>query len=586
MQRKINLLLITLAIIGIVATGLLAHALLQGQFIEGIERRLVTNAHLVREFILAQGERDDASVAAFIETLSEEAKARITYIDEHGVVLADSDATATSLDNHAQRPEVIQAYAGQVGVSQRYSDSVKIDMYYVAVPISFGNDTMRVIRLSVPLQEIKDFNYQLLRSIVMASMFGMVVAILLGFRFLKVILNPIQDMITASKEIANGRFGKHIHYESKDEMGELAETFNKMSEELEMKIMEIKDQNIKNSAILTSMLNGVIAVDNHKRVMFINPAAEELFQIREETVKGKHILEMFRNNALDEQVQTLINDHILTTIEVEIEEPRHRILNLHSNPIVSSKRANERIGVVIIIADVTEMRKLEIMRKDFVANVSHELKTPLTSIKGFVETLKNGAVDNPTVRDKFLDIIDVETSRLSILIEDLLVLSDIEKRNTMIEKSEIDVVRASDEVCQMMGAIASKKNIRIHFAGHDEIPDLFGNVSWYKQMLINLVDNAVKYTPQDGQVWVSLDEINDELRIAVKDNGIGIEEEHIERLFERFYRVDKARSRSVGGTGLGLAIVKHVVLSFGGRIDVQSVFGQGTEFIVHIPLYN
>ncbi len=583
MRRKINLLLIALMFIGILATGLLAHALLQRDFIDNVENRLLSNAYLLRGFLQSDMIENIDDVNQIVKSEAHNFNARVTIIDDTGVVVVDSDADPAALDNHGSRPEVQEAMKGYVGVSQRYSKSIRMDLYYVAIPHQLRNGEKYIIRMSVPLTEISTFNYHLFRIILLSAAFGMVIAILLGVRFMKIIINPIQDMTRASKDIANGNFGNRIYYDADDELGELAENFNKMSKELGNKIMEIKDQNIKNSAILSSMLNGVIAVDNHKHVMFINPAAELLFGFKEDEIKGKHILEAFRNNQLDEQIQTLLDDNVQTAIEIEMGRPEHRILNLYSNPIVSSKRANERIGVVIIIADVTDMRKLEFMRKDFVANVSHELKTPLTSIRGFVETLKNGAVDNIEVRDKFLDIIDMETGRLSTLIEDLLVLSDIEKRSSMIEKSQINVCEAAQNVVDMLGEIGKKKNVNISLECDDKCGELFGNSGWFKQMLINLIDNGIKYTPNDGSVWVRLRDNTDELVISIEDNGIGIPSDHIDRLFERFYRVDKARSRNVGGTGLGLAIVKHVVLSFEGKIEVKSEYGVGTEFIVRIP---
>lgn len=582
MRRKINILVISLMIIGILATGLLAHALLQRDFLNSVENRLLSNAYLIRGFLLDE-KHDIEDMNHVIAREADNFGARVTIINSSGAVVVDSDADPAGLDNHGSRPEVKLAMEGLVGVGQRYSNSINMDLYYVAIPYDLKTGERYVVRLSVPLTEISTFNYHLFRTILFSAAFGLVVAMLLGVRFLKIIINPIQDMTRASKEIANGKFGRSIIYDSDDELGELAENFNKMSEELGNKIMEIKDQNIKNSAILSSMLNGVIAVDNQKHVMLMNPAAEILFGLREDEIKGRHVLEAFRSNQLDEQIQSLIDDNVQSAIEIEMHKPEHRILNMYSNPIVSSKRANERIGVVIIIADVTDIRKLEFMRKDFVANVSHELKTPLTSIRGFVETLKNGAVDNVAVRDKFLDIIDMETGRLSTLIEDLLVLSDIEKRSNMIEKSQIDICQATEDVVHMLQEIGKKKNVTVSLECGDISSELFGNSGWFKQMLINLIDNGIKYTPDDGHVWVKLNQEEDDLIISVEDNGIGIPEEHIDRLFERFYRVDKARSRNVGGTGLGLAIVKHVVLSFGGHIDVKSEYGSGTEFVVRIP---
>ncbi len=255
---------------------------------------------------------------------------------------------------------------------------------------------------------------------------------------------------------------------------------------------------------------------------------------------------------------------------------------MHSNPIVVDD-GNDVIGVVILIQDITEIRKLEHMRKDFVANVSHELKTPLTSIKGFVETLKQGAAEQKDIRDKFIDIIDIESNRLSSLIDDILVLSDIEKRSHFSHNDDIDICKSVSEVIDILNEIAKKKDIKLSLECDQDLEMVAGNEGWFKQMLINLIDNAIKYTPDSGDVYVNVTNKGDSVEFSIRDTGIGIDEDHISRLFERFYRVDKARSRAVGGTGLGLSIVKHIVLSFDGAIEVHSIIGKGSEFKVTLP---
>ncbi|MGB3367444.1 MAG: ATP-binding protein, partial [Acidaminobacteraceae bacterium] len=517
-----------------------------------------------------------------IKRVSKQINLRVTIIETDGSVSHASDFKddASKLENHGRRAEVLAAFSGEIGSSKRYSNTLEKDLYYVAMPSIKNGVVDKVVRLSVPLETINSYNINLIKQILISIVAGLVVAQLLGSRFISSIVKPIIELNKATKKIAFGNLKEKVNINSNDELGELAENFNIMSSQLEKKIREMNNNAEEMDSILSSMLNGVIALDNAKNIMFINPSAEELFQITEARVTGKNILSVLRNNELDEKIEGLLNGNGTSKIEIEIYEPKHRTLNLYTNTIISE---NEKLGVLIIIEDITEIRKLENMRKDFVANVSHELKTPLTSIRGFVETLQNGAAENREVRTKFLDIIDLETTRLTSLIEDLLVLSEIENKRSE-NKSNISISDSLKSVWEMLGNLASMKQIEFETEIEDYLPDIYGSESWLKQMLINLVDNAIKYTDEGGLVKLSIYREEDSIIISVKDNGVGISNEHIERLFERFYRVDKARSRNVGGTGLGLAIVKHVMLSFNGHINVKSVLGEGSEFIVSIPI--
>lgn len=580
MQKKLNLLLIALVFVGVLTVGLFANDLLRKNYLDGIEDKLLSSANLI---LLYLGEHDDPEeISSYISEVGKRVNIRVTIIEKDGNVSGDSEykQDLSSLDNHSSRPEVALALEGKIGESKRYSDTLDRDLFYVAVPYMVNDQVSKVVRVSVPLQVISDYNMNLFKQIFISIIAGLIVAQLLGSRFLSTIVKPIVELNKATKKIAMGNLKERVSINSDDELGELAENFNIMSTQLAIKIHEINTSAQEMDSILSSMLNGVIAIDNDKHIMFINPSAEELFKINESSVKGKHILRVLRNNELDEQIEELLNNKATSKIEIEIFEPKNKILNLYTNPIISE---NEKLGVLIIIEDITEIRKLENMRKDFVANVSHELKTPLTSIKGFVETLKDGAASNEAVRTKFLDIIDMETSRLSSLIDDLLVLSEIENKKSD-NKTNIPIEKSIGSIKEVLLNVASMKKINFETDIEENLPTIYGNEGWFKQMLVNLVDNGIKYTQEGGKVVLSAYRQNDEIKISIKDDGVGISEEHIERLFERFYRVDKARSRSVGGTGLGLAIVKHVVLSFDGRIDVKSKVDVGSEFIVSIPI--
>lgn len=583
MQRKINLLLVCLVVFGITFTGLLQNNMSKASYVEDVKERLISSAKIMREGAINYEDISSDEGIAYLKKASESGGVRVTLIENDGLVVFDSDRNWTEMDNHKNRPEVKLAFKGKIGISKRYSSSVQMDMYYVAV--LYGNrEEDFVLRVSLPLSKIAEANRRTLIDIGIVSLIGILLSVGVGGQVSLRITKPIKDLTAITKRVASGHYDERIYIKSGDEMGELAHNFNVMSDEVNKKIMEVKERNVKTNAILSSMINGIIAVDNNKRIMFVNSSAEQMFNFKESEIVGKHILKVLRNNKLDDQIHNMISNNIMMRIELEVDEPEKRIFNLYSNPIVTSEIGNEKIGVVIIIQDVTEMKKLENMRKDFVANVSHELKTPLTSIKGFVETLLDGAAEQEDVREKFLGIIDVEVGRLSSLIEDLLVLSEIEKNETLANHEEINIVYSTRNIMEMLAEVAKSRNISLVFNCEKNLPSLYGNEGWFKQMVVNLVDNAIKYTNENGEVRVNISCFENDIVLSVKDNGVGISEEHLKRLFERFYRVDKARSRSIGGTGLGLAIVKHVVISFSGNIDVVSEYGKGTEFIVRLPL--
>lgn len=583
MQKKLYLLFSFVLILCMALTGFLSHSLIKQSYLAGVEKNLKDSGTFIKDYYLVNETKDSKTLNQNLLKMSKDLKMRITLIDRNGKVLIDTEADAETMDNHSDREEVIKALNGEIGVSKRFSHTKNIDMFYMALPLDEQNTVSSVIRLAVPLSEIEKYNKQLIYNIAVAVLIGITFSMIIGYRLLSSILLPIKDLKHIANRVAQGQYNEKVLITNNDELGDLARTFNYMTSELTKNMKEINAQNSKMSAILTSLVNVVIAVDREMRVMFMNREAERVFGISEADAQGHYVLEVFRNSALLEQAKDLLKAREHTKTEIEIHDRTQRTYHVYANPILDYTSSPQNIGVVMVFQDVTDIRKLENMRKDFVANVSHELKTPLTSIKGFVETLKNGAVDNPVVRDRFLDIIEVEAMRLTHLINDLLVLSDIEKRNDNGYKEVIALDKMTEEVIIMLSESANKKGIELTLHKADILPKLNGNPNWIKQMMINIIDNAIKYTQVQGKVFVSLEHDSQYVIVRVKDNGIGIAPEHIDRLFERFYRVDKARSRNEGGTGLGLAIVKHIVLSFNGEIEVKSELDQGSEFIIKLP---
>lgn len=582
MQRKLFLSLMLLSLVGIITISLMINRVVTTNYQAQVGETLTFYAQTLRE-VIASNQTSVEDYDQFAIDLAKDIGARITFVASDGVVLGDSDADIKNLDNHAEREEIQEALRGHYGYAIRYSDTLKTNMYYVAIP-SDDDQLIAVIRVALPLTQIKNYHSDLFKQMSWAVFITFVLSALMAYVLSKQITKPLIQLASVTSEIAKGDFGKKVYVESKDEIGQLASQFNQMSYALKQYMTDFNDRNQKLRSILNSMINAVVVVDRQQCILFVNPEAEALFGFQEADVIGRHLLEAIQSAALDIQVTSIFDFNEPMVTEIVIERPDRHILMVYSNPIQTSDTDHEAYGVVMLFQDITEMRKLEVMRKDFVANVSHELKTPLTSIKGFIETLKEGAVDNPKVRDRFLDIIDIETERLSAIIQDLLLLSDIENERMPSNDTVFDAVHLTEDVKEFLTDLAIRNQVTIRFKKNTDTCLLYGNPNWFKQLLINLIDNAIKYNKEDGHVIVSIDLKHRHLELRIEDTGVGMEEGHIDRIFERFYRVDKARTRTVGGTGLGLAIVKHIVIAFKGTIHVDSKAGQGTRFTMVFPL--
>lgn len=579
MKKRILAIFSILILIGVITTGVISLRFSRDEYIRELEGSMIDYARMIA---LEISDESSEALPTLALDFSEAVESRITLIDSSGVVIADSDAPVDGLDNHGTRPEVIEAYGGAVGTAIRYSETLGTDLYYVAYPIDLGGETL-VIRISKPMTEIDAFGRRLINNYFLALIAGTLIAMAIGIRFEKYLVKPIQELITMTRRIAEGNFGEKIYTDSDDEIQELSNSFNMMSEELKAKMDELDLINLRLQSTLDSMVNGIIALGNDRRVIFINPQAERMLGITQSECQGKYLVEVFRNHVVYELTEDYFSTQDRPPLEQEIEYgERFYLVNI--NPIYSSQDGKDRFGALILIQDITEIKRHENMRKEFVANVSHELKTPLTSIRGFVETLRAGAIKDPELRERFLEIIEIESSRLTALIEDTLLLSEIEKGRLMIQQV-FGVKQSVEEVAGMMQMRAQQQGITFETEiGIDAAVQLTGNPSWFKQILINLVDNGIKYNRSEGEVRMSVRMIEEYLLMEVSDTGIGIPPAHHERLYERFYRVDHSRSKEQGGTGLGLAIVKHAVLSFGGTIRFETWPGKGTRFIVKIPL--
>ncbi|MBE3587735.1 MAG: phosphate regulon sensor histidine kinase PhoR [Thermoanaerobacteraceae bacterium] len=416
------------------------------------------------------------------------------------------------------------------------------------------------------------------------SALAVVVSLSVGLAWLLYhgVVSPLNEINEAAREMARGRLDRELRIYSQDEIGELARNINNMARQLRETISIITEERNRARAILDSMADGVIALDREGHVLVINPVVEELFDLRQEECQGKNILGVIRNYDVERILQKALNKQEPISEEVKIIGPEPRIFRLHATPLKGP--GQETGGVVVLLRDVTERRKLDQMRTEFVANVSHELRTPLTSIRGFVETLLDGALEDPATARHFLEIMNKETERLTRLVDDMLYLSKIEERRVVHRWQPVDLEDIINRVVSLFRPQAREKEINLSVELPRQLPRVQGDPDLLAQVLINLVDNAVKYTPARGRVTIRAATLEDKVRVEVEDTGIGIPAESLPRIFERFYRADKARSRELGGIGVGLAIVKHIIRAHGGKIEVESTPGKGSLFSFTLPL--
>ncbi|MEF9952682.1 MAG: ATP-binding protein [Clostridium sp.] len=575
MRKKLFALFMITIILTVGITGFILYGYTKDAILETTKEALESEAYITSEYIK---EIDINNFNQIAKTINSKINRRITIVSKTGVVVGDSSIALSGLDNHKDRREIKEAFINGSSYVARYSKTAKTDMCYYAKKVTINNEDY-VIRLAVKLDTIKELQSNYYKIIVFTIIGGIIVSSIFMYVYISVITKPIVRLKEMAETISKGNYNRRIKLKSKDEIGKLASSFNLMAQSLEDTIATLVDKQGKLVSILSNSEDGIIVLDNNNRILMVNPAAQTMFNLDDTTI-GKYLIEVIRNH----DIENIIRDIPILEEEITITYPETKHIKIRATNAISYENGKEVIGALMIIQDITKVKKLEQMRSDFVANVSHELKTPLTSIKGFAETLKY--VEDKTTHDKFLDIINIEADRLTRLINDVLVLSEIENKDNLVCDALINVKEATSEVYDLTKAIADRKNITLEFVTSIDNECIVGNRDKFKQMLINVVENGIKYTNEGGFVYIYLMKNGNNIVIKVKDNGIGIAPEHIERLFERFYRVDKDRSRTSGGTGLGLAIVKHIVMLFNGSINIDSSEENGTTFTITLPLVN
>jgi two-component system, OmpR family, phosphate regulon sensor histidine kinase PhoR len=594
LRRRIALKL-TLTLVGFVAVSVLAAGLYLGDALEraavdALETRLVTAGRLLHDDAAARLARsgDATELHQWAARVANAAGARVSLVAPDGRVVADSLVPPRDLarvENHAQRPEVVSAMAGRVGRATRRSTTVDVPLLYVAVPVQTNGRVQGVVRLGVPLSEVSSSFRPIHRVLLVGALVALAVAAGIGVFVAGRVTRPIVEMEAIARQMADGHFDRRVPVRSLDETGTLGRALNAMAASLVGKIGDLEAERAKATAILDAMVEGVVAVDGHDRIVTMNEHARAMFGLPTRS-EGQRFMESVRNADLHTMLRgsRVTEAGAVSHREVRLLTPVARTVEVNAVPLVLTGD-QPGVGVVLVLYDVTALRRLEQMRTEFVANVSHELRTPLTAIQGYLETLLGGALEERENARRFLDIAFRHTERLGRLLNDLTDLSNIELNKVKLALEPVALDEMVESVLAIMQPKAEARHVALTAEVASDLPAAHADHDRLAQVLINLVDNAVKYTPADGRVTVRVTAAvgGGVLVVDVADSGIGIPAADLPRITERFYRVDKARSRELGGTGLGLAIVKHLVIAHGGELTIESTAERGTTVRFTLP---
>jgi two-component system, OmpR family, phosphate regulon sensor histidine kinase PhoR len=572
-------------------------------FLENSEKELTRQAKLLQNKF-ARLLREGGAVLQIdrqCKQVGESIQTRVTIVLPSGQVVGDSFGRVETMENHLIRPEIQAALEGRKGISIRYSSTLDQNMMYIAFPVTRedqgtlgasvnsikpanpANQVIAVVRTAVSISDIDKKIGDVRNNILVALILTLISAAVASFYVAGRITKPVEQMTKGAIEFAKGNLNNRLSSPDTEELSQLARAMNQMAMELAKKIQDFKNRSHELEAVHTSMQEGVIAIDKNEQIITINTAAAKIFDFPAPTLKKKNILEVARNYELQSFIQRALSTHEPVEDDILVERDETIVLNIHSTALYDTRK--ERMGTLIIFHDITRIRRLEKMHKAFAANVSHELKTPLTAIKGFIETLQQMLADNEIQNsDTFLRIIEKNVNRMVALINDLLALSRLERlEGTAIEFESHPLSTLLNGAVYFCQPQAVQKKIHITLDCPDTLTARVDPILM-EQAIINLVDNAVKYSPEDTRITIGVSCQKGVVIIEIRDSGNGIDKEHLPKIFNRFYRVDKGRSRNEGGTGLGLAIVKHIVQYHGGKIEVESQRGKGTFFKISLPV--
>ncbi len=591
--RRSIALKLTLTLVGFVAVtslvaGVYLTRALETLAVRSLETRLAGIGGALEDETRAvfQAGANPERAHTFATRASRPTGARVTLIAIDGRVAGDSTVSLDELgrlENHAGRPEVKAALAGDVGHDLRQSVTIGVPLLYVALPVRDGGRVAGVLRLALPLSVVTASHASLHRVMLAGGVVALVVALGIGLFVARRITRPVVEMHVIARQMSEGNFLLRAPTGSTDEIGILGRSVNVMATRLREKIHDLEQERGKVGAILDGMVEGVIAVDGHEHIVVMNESARSIFELGGAPCEGKPFLEVIRNSDLHDvfrEGRAVARGGVVRR-EARLMTPGERVLQVHAVPL---SLTGDETGVVMVLHDITALYRLERMRTEFVANVSHELRTPLTAIRGYLETLLTGALEEPEHARKFLDIVLRHAERLGRLLDDLSDLSNLELGKVALHVAPTPLPDVVDSVLAIIRPRAERGSVRVSAELPETLPAVRADHDRLVQILINLLDNAVKFTPGGGAVRIQGRETgHGMIEMTVADTGVGIPRSDLPRITERFYRVDRARSRELGGTGLGLAIVRHLVLAHGGELKIESEPGRGTTVRFTLP---
>jgi two-component system, OmpR family, phosphate regulon sensor histidine kinase PhoR len=539
------------------------------------ERQMTQSLRLIAPMLASVAPQN---LHAWADGMDKQLAARVTLIDSAGVVLADSRHDPETMENHRERPEVRAALEGRAGSSIRHSATLDVDFCYSAIPVDLVGQPNSVLRLAVPLEQVGASISAVRMLILRASAFAALAALLVAYFIARRITNRISRIESYARELVNADYSGTLAAEADDELGSVARSLRTMTEHFRRMLGQLSQESSRREAILRSMVEGVLAVDQELRITFYNEAFARAVHARLPSPEGLPLLRVVRDPELRRLLSGVIANGTPARERMTLLNAEGRVFEVQAAPL----NERDKTGAIATFHDITELERLERVRKDFVANISHELRTPLAAIQGYAETLLDGAIADPAHNRRFLEIIAANTERLSSLSADLLTLSEIEAERVPSPAERISVVGLVESALQMVSDQADQREVHACLGSVEDVY-VAGQPSRLERALTNLLLNGINYNRPGGEVRVDINKAGTTIRISVTDNGIGIAPQDMPRIFERFYRVDKARSRQTGGTGLGLSIVRNTVERAGGTVTVDSHLGKGSVFTLEFP---
>jgi two-component system phosphate regulon sensor histidine kinase PhoR len=574
--RKLLLAALLLIVVALGSVGLLLARYTAARELQHAEQQMESAIRILGPPLAAI---DPARLPEWTRLAADQSRSRVTVIDHTGVVLADSQGNAATMENHAGRPEVREALAGRTGTAVRHSATLDLDFCYLAEPAALTGQAGAVLRLAVPLEQVRVSVAEVRWLVLRASLFAALLALPVAYFVSRSFTGRIRRIQSFATDLVNAEYSGTVAIESDDELGSVARSLREMAEQFRGMLRRLQEESSLRQAILGSMVEGVVAVDRDLHVTFWNDSLARSVKARTPVPEHLPLLQLVRDPALLDLFRDVLASGKSARRRLAMVAADGRVFEAQTAPLDERGQS----GAIAILHDVTEVERLERVRKDFVANISHELRTPLAAIRGYAETLLDGALEDPENARKFLQIICARTVQLSDMASDLLALSELDVERAAPPVERVSVKAAADAALRSVETEAAARDLK---PIQSEVADLYiqGQRFRLEQILVNLLHNAIRYNRPGGEVTLRAAPIpNGGIQISVTDTGWGIPSVELPRIFERFYRVDKARTRESGGTGLGLAIVKHMVEGMSGTVTVESKVGAGSTFTLLFP---